>query len=255
MGVRSNCAGVLEAVVERLPPGWRPLAGAEVEHLYSLRVGGARARAGTRAFHLLYAGLRRAARTENLDEALEALESEVALTVGALSPERVFLHAGVVGWQGQAIVLPGRSFAGKSTLVAALVRAGATYYSDEYAVLDDEGWVHPYPRPLSLREAEGRRRCGVEELGGKRGAEPLPVGLVALCRYQPGGRWRPRRLTAGRAVFAMLADAVPARVQPERVLQTLHRVATRAAVVTSARGEAAETVGALASELEKGIER
>jgi hypothetical protein len=31
--------------------------------------------------------------------------------------------------------------------VAELVRAGATYYSDEFAVLDSRGRVHPFPRP------------------------------------------------------------------------------------------------------------
>jgi hypothetical protein len=36
-------------------------------------------------------------------------------------------------------VLPGRSFAGKTTLVAALVQVGAEYWSDEYPVLDAEG--------------------------------------------------------------------------------------------------------------------
>src|ERR671929_229610 len=87
-------------------------------------------------------------------------------------------HAGVVGWQGRAILIPGRSFSGKSTLVAALVRAGATYYSDEFAVLDERGRVHPFPKKLSMRlEGSARPRFApVEELGGRRGTTPLRVG-------------------------------------------------------------------------------
>ena len=49
---------------------------------------------------------------------------------------------------GHGIMLPGYSFAGKTTLVAEFVRAGALYYSDEYAVLDRDRFAHPYPRPL-----------------------------------------------------------------------------------------------------------
>ena len=65
--------------------------------------------------------------------------------MAAETRERVFVHAGVVGWKGHAIVIPGRSRSGKTTLVAELVKAGAEYYSDEFAVLDAEGRVHPFP--------------------------------------------------------------------------------------------------------------
>ena len=72
-------------------------------------------------------------------------------TVAQRSRQMLFVHAGVVGWRGMAIVIAGRSHTGKSTLVAELVRRGAVYYSDEFAVLDDMGMVHPYRRPLVLR--------------------------------------------------------------------------------------------------------
>src|SRR5215467_11147446 len=68
------------------------------------------------------------------------------------SQQMLFVHAGVVGWRGLAIVIPGRSHTGKSTLVAELVLRGAVYYSDEFAVLDDTGKVHPYRRTLVLRD-------------------------------------------------------------------------------------------------------
>ena len=48
-----------------------------------------------------------------------------------------------------------------------MVRAGATYYSDEYAVIDDTGLVHPFARPLGIRE-EGsyvQTKCAAEALG------------------------------------------------------------------------------------------
>src|SRR5436305_1371857 len=67
------------------------------------------------------------------------------------APDHVFVHAGVVAVEGVGIVLPGASLSGKSTLVAALVEQGASYYSDEYAAVDRAGSIHPFPRPISLR--------------------------------------------------------------------------------------------------------
>ena len=60
------------------------------------------------------------------------------------------VHAGAVLWGERALLLPGVTHAGKSSLVAELLRRGATYFSDEYALIDSEGRVHPYPRPLLL---------------------------------------------------------------------------------------------------------
>ena len=88
---------------------------------------------------------------------LAALEAALRAHVALQSPDRIFVHAGVVAVRGRAIVLPGTSYCGKTTLVAALVRAGATYFSDEFAVLDERGAVHPYPKPL--RCAATRRGC------------------------------------------------------------------------------------------------
>ena len=78
----------------------------------------------------------------NLDLILDTLESDLQLHVAEQARRRLFVHAGVVGWKGRAIVIPGRSFTGKTTLVAELVRAGASYYSDEYALIDSRGKIH-----------------------------------------------------------------------------------------------------------------
>ena len=112
----------------------------------------------------------------------------------------VFVHAGAVAWGGRAIVVPGRTLAGKSTLVAALVRAGATYYSDEYTVLDPQGMVRPYARMLSIRPTDGGppHRVTAEAIGGHTGTEPVPMALVAHLRYDPGAGWAVEELSRGR---------------------------------------------------------
>ena len=159
LGIRTSDGQVLEGLLGRLPPVRRPLAFPGVDRLYSLRVGGQEHGSRIRRFHVLYGDTVRLARSMDLEEVFDRLEEDVQLYVARSARRRIFVHAGVVGWRGRAIVIPGRTFTGKSTLVAALVRAGAAYYSDEYAVFDQQGRVHPYPTPLSLR-AEGAALSG-----------------------------------------------------------------------------------------------
>jgi len=243
IGIRSNEPRLLERLVPHLPPAWKPARSAVVDRLFSLWVD-PRAR-GPRRPSRLYAGRSRLARTAEVGEALAILESEIRQTVAAESRRRVFVHAGVVGWRGRAIVIPGRSRSGKTTLVAELVKAGADYYSDEFAVLDSRGRVFPFPKPLSIRGPGGcdlhARRRTAEDLGGVSGRRPLKVGLVVLAHHSPGGTWRPSRLSAGRAVLEMLAHTVPARLRPEASLEALERAVESALVLRGKRGEAEET--------------
>jgi hypothetical protein len=247
IGVRVNEPALLPRILPLLPPGWRRSRSAVVEHLYSLRSGGPARAANVRRFNMLYSGPARIGRTTDLDELWGTLESDLQLYVAQMATRKVFVHAGVVGWRGRAIVLPGTSMSGKSTLVAALVRAGATYYSDEYAVFDVQGRVHPYPRLLSLRGRDGEpaRRCPPEVFGGRAGSRPLPVGLIAVTHYRPGARWRPRPLTPGPAALALLANTVPARSRPAAALATLQQVVTQATALKGWRGEAEAAVEAI----------
>lgn len=254
VGVRVNSPEALALVQDYFPPGWKPARSHVVERLYSLVLGqGDGAGRGARRFSLFYRDLARLARTKDLEEALALFESDLHLHVATEARSRVFVHAGVVGWKGRALVVPGRSLSGKTTLVAELVRAGATYYSDEYAVLDARGRVHPYPRPLQIRAAEtGRQsRHAVETLGGRAGRGPLPVGLVVLAQFRQGAKWRPRRLSAGRGVLELLSQTVSARNRPERAFAALRQVATRALILKGARGEAAELAHQLLRTLEE----
>jgi serine kinase of HPr protein (carbohydrate metabolism regulator) len=203
----------------------------------------------------VYAGRQRCARTADLAHAFAVLESEIRQSVAAGAERRTFVHAGVVGWRGRAIVLPGRSRSGKTTLVAELVRAGALYLSDEFAVLDRRGRVHPFAKPLSIRGAGGCdlhvqvRRA--EELGGSCATRPLPVGLVVLAQHRPGAVWRPERLSAGQAVLEMLTHTVPARLRPEASLVSLERAVARATVLRGTRGEAREVAESLLRAVEE----
>ena len=256
IGVRTNDPAVLPRVQSVLPPCSRPSPARLVDRLVSLTVGGPDPRRNLRRFHLLYADSQQLSRTRDLDELLAVLETHLKLYVAERARRRVFVHAGVVGWRGRALLLPGSSHAGKSTLVTELVRRGARYYSDEYAVLDASGRVHPYARDPQVKVGGGRSvSLPLSELGGRPGREALPVGLVALARYQDGSRWRPRLISAGPGALEVLAHTVPARLRPEAALAALHRVVNRAPVWKGTRGEAAEAAAWLLEARERGGKR
>ncbi|MBV9927208.1 MAG: hypothetical protein JOZ96_19480 [Acidobacteria bacterium] len=242
VGVRVSDHSVMDIVRELLPPGWKPSTRPLVDRLYSLFVGG-EARRGVRRFNLLYRDASLLGRSLSLEELCDVFQSDLKLHVAEKARRRVFVHAGVVGWRGVALLIPGRSFSGKTTLVAELVRAGADYYSDEYAVLDAEGRVHPFPQPLGIR-AEGaarQERVAAEDLGGRPGKRPLKVGLILATKYRPNAHWRPRELTHGQGVLELLANAVAAREDPGGVLSFLSRATEGARVLGGPRGDARVT--------------
>jgi hypothetical protein len=77
------------------------------------------------------------------------------------------------------------------------------------------------------------------------------VGLVAVTTYQEGGRWRPRRLTPGKGVLALLDNTVPARRRPKASMDTLGKVVLTAEVLKGPRGEAREVAAALLDRLDR----
>jgi hypothetical protein len=251
VGVRSNDAELLSRLKSYLPPGWRPAASPVVQHLYSV-LAGKSTKTNVRRFNLAYRNNARLARTLDLEEVFDLFESDLHLQIAEHARRRVFVHAGVVGWNGQAIVMPGRSLSGKTTLVAELVRAGATFYSDEYAVLDLRGRVHPYPRALGVRQGESvkQTRYAPESLGAAVGSRPLPVGMVIVSSYKPGARWRPRLLSPGQGALALLDNTVSIRREPASALPALKNVVSSATVLKGARGEAGETVDFILRNLE-----
>jgi len=244
IGLRVNDATILNDLIARLPPGAKPSPARVVDHLYSL-TGFTNGSSGkVRRFNLGYWNLVRFARSRSFDDLVNYFESHVQLTVAEYAPRRVFVHAGVVGWNGAAILIPGLSFSGKTTMVAELIRAGATYYSDEYAVLDERGRVHPYPRPLGIRSTGTTRATKVKakEIGAEVGTKPLRVGLVVSTKFKDGAHWRPRELTRGKGVLELLANTVSARSQPELALSVLPKALESAKILKGVRGEAKEMV-------------
>jgi hypothetical protein len=250
-----SMANLLEPLIRRFPVGWKPETSTVVERLYSIIGEGIGRSSSVRRFGLLYGDVQQLARTMHVEDLHEALESDMDFYLAQAARQRLFVHAGVVGWKGQAIVIPGRSQSGKSTLVKAFLEAGASYYSDEYAVFDKRGRAHPFPRLLSIRgdTHKTRSRLSAESLGSQTGTVPLSVGVVALTSYRAGAQWRPRVLSPGRGTLGLLANALTARERPEQALDTLGNVVRWAPVLAGARGEAVGTVASILRFVERSI--
>ena len=240
IGIRVNLPEFAADVRNCLPPDWQPLNSPHVDHLFSLRLGGDGPRAGSKSFYLLHTGPQQVFRTLDRAEAISLFEGVLQRFIAANARDRAFVHAGVVGWKGRAIVLPGRSFAGKSTLVKALLAEGATYYSDEYAVFDRRGRVHPYSRRLSIRrEGLESARPQATELGAEIGTRPIPVGLLVCNEYRASARWQPKPLTAARAMFELAANTWPEVARSRFGSRALERVAVSTLDLSGRRGDAA----------------
>jgi hypothetical protein len=240
VGIRLNNSALLEPLQSYLPPVRSPLSGLPVQKLYSLLVGAVR---DSELVYRLYEGQTELLCSPHLDEVLELLENDLCLSIGMATQDWLFVHAGVVGWGDRAIVIPGRSFSGKTTLVMAFIQAGATYYSDEYAVLDRQGLVHPYPRAISVRiSTEKRQRYTVEKLGVAVGSHPLKMGVILQAQYYPQAQWQPEIISTGQAILGLLDNTLTARLFPDLVLSILSRATVGISCFAGQRGEASEVV-------------
>jgi hypothetical protein len=134
---------------------------------------------------------------------IRALDDAVIQRLSALRA----VHAGAVLWGERALLLPGATHAGKSSLVAELLRRGATYFSDEYALIDSEGRVHPYPRPLLLRNGSPEQFPVLPaECNASIGDNPAPVGWILSLEYLPENTWSVGAVSQSEALLLLLRN-------------------------------------------------
>lgn len=172
----------------------------------------------------------------------DCAEREARLRAEVLEVGPTRLHAGLVAYGPVAIVLPGRSRSGKSTLVAALARLGARVVSDEWTVVDG-GVLGPSPRQLRLREDV--RDAFDAPLREAADLARVRVGLVAFCRYVPGATWAARRLTRAEAVAMALTHCPMGQARPRQTMREVARAFAGARFLTVERGDATRAAAAL----------
>ena len=237
--LEANCSRALERATRVLPIGSRIESSPSPDAVFSLSVAAGVATAET--LHHLYQDSAIVQSSPDLEPLLQRLESDLHFAVASNARSSLFVHAGVVGWHGHAILLPGPSMSGKSSLVAALLRAGADYYSDEYAIIDGQGYVHPYARPLRLRLPEGgREAAGPQSDIGPVGGRPLPASLIVSTHYSPGAHVELAERGPSRGLMILIANTVVIRERPRFALDHLMPIAHGATTLEGVRGDADE---------------
>lgn len=235
--VRWNDPAVGPAAERLLAPFLSPTADdAAPDRTYSLLSGGARS-----LDRWVYRHARPLLRTDSWDRVLGALLAN--LNIAALDAfDGLACHAGVVAADGRAVAFPASSGGGKSTLVAACLRAGFEYVSDEALCFRlPAGEVLPYPKPLRLSRW-ARRRVGLpdlpapnggdetlatpEDLGSRPAAPPLELAHVVLA--DRSGRLDLRPHPRSEAVSAILRYAFNHHHRPTESFRVAVAVAERA---------------------------
>lgn len=151
------------------------------------------------------------------------------------------VHAGAVLCGGRVLLFPGLSHAGKSSLVREMVQRGATYFSDEYALIDTEGLVHPYPRPLLVRNGSPEQSPVLaRELNARIGDTPAPVGWIFAIHYVPGCEWSVSPVSQGEALMTLLKNTPHPLAESPQMVSTFQRAVAAASCLAGQRNEAAE---------------
>lgn len=190
-------------------------------------------------------------------------------TLAVRHSDLLCLHAAVVASPRGLLVVPGASGLGKTTLAAALVRAGFGYVSDEVLALDRRtGRATAFPRPLGLDAAAwpvlglpgdppppGTERLLPPGVFGQVAADGGPVSDIVLAQRRPGPVEFEPATSRGAAVVALLDRsfnhfrdppgsfrATVALARTARVWQAGYESAPELADVLAARIPAAATV-------------
>jgi hypothetical protein len=226
----------IEKLLHKILPGcFRIIEKTNVEHHFTLVWS---------AEDALYLNGKEVPSNHTREDVLRGFETQLRLTVAEYAPERVFVHAGVVAWKDSAIVIPARSFQGKTSLVAELVRRGAIYYSDEYAIFDADGYVYPFPKTLSIRgeiDEFTQKEYAVETFGGTAGEKKIPVGMILITGFKPDAEWKPQILSAGQGILEILEHVVPIRYNPKFSIKVLNQVANHAIIAKTLRGDVSKS--------------
>ena len=178
------------------------------------------------------------------------------------------LHAGGVESGGMGLVFPGVMEAGKTTLVAGLVRAGFGYLTDEAVAIDRESLlIRPYPKPLSLEpgswplfpELEPQADLATDQYKAYEWQVPTaairpgalgrscPVGVVVFPRYEPGADTALEPIGRAEALVELAQNTFKFKDRSRDTLDQLAEVVRPVACYRLTTGELDRAVEAVSS--------
>lgn len=187
------------------------------------------------------------AESEALPYLLNLIQQAADERMIATLDRRAAVHAGVVAYRGRAIILPGASGSGKSRLVQELLQRGAEYCSDEYAIFDRTGKVHPYPRALMIRnEGEVQHPFLASELRAEVRTEPIPAGLILFLKYETGAAGLTiDALDRSDALIRLLQNCPHILAENPAIVAPLQAAVAQASAWSGVRGDAEEAALAI----------
>jgi hypothetical protein len=177
----------------------------------------------------------------------------------------LLIHAGAaVTPSGAGILFPAVSGAGKTTLMAGLVRSGFGYLSDEAAAIDPvTGHLYPYPKALNLkseflldRYPDLRSRANEpmgfdqfhvlpDELRPGAVADPCPCRYVVAYSYQGGASTELENVTKGETALVLARNVMNLPLYGSRAVPLIAGLAKGAECYRLVAGGLAEAVGTL----------
>jgi hypothetical protein len=159
----------------------------------------------------------------------------------------LLLHAAGLTWHGQALLLPGQTGAGKSTLTAWLVSRGFGYLTDELVfVLWGQNSAQGLTRPLNLkRPARSLWQTNLTAshqaahvlstphsdlaaptlFGTVAPPDETSLGVIIFPRYEPGSNPVLRPLSRAKAGLALMQCLLNARNLPDHGFTEVTRLA------------------------------
>jgi hypothetical protein len=247
--VASDCRLALGRMKRYLLP-WLPRTAANTDADVEIRI----TQTGQRARYAVESNGRSIAASEPEPTLFALIQHAVDdAFIGRLG-SRAAVHAGVVVASGAAIIVSGPSGCGKTSLVRELLRRGAEYGSDEYAVVDPEGCIHPYPRPLMIRGESGEQ-CPVlaGEIHAAVRREPAMPGLILFLERVPGSEFRVQPMSQSEALLRLLQNTPHAMAEKPDMLAPLMAAVSRAASFEGIRGEGTEAADRILRLLPVGV--
>jgi hypothetical protein len=169
------------------------------------------------------------------------------LELASRSTGGLLLHAAAVASDGQCVVLPGSTGAGKTTLTAYLAGRGFRYMTDELTfVADGSTTVEAFVRPLKLKTdgaaalrrenrlqiRESQRLVGPSDVlvsadafSSTRPLARAQLGGIIFPRYQRRGPLRVEPMSPAQAGFRLIECALNRKVRPDHGFTDVTRLA------------------------------
>ncbi|MCW5960426.1 MAG: hypothetical protein KIS76_09705 [Pyrinomonadaceae bacterium] len=172
-----------------------------------------------------------------------------------LAPQKYFFHAGAVSICGTGVIIVGPSFSGKTSLVKSLLKSGAVYYSDDVAVVDRNGFLHPFNNSLSIRDNSSKRSIvSPSVFGAQHGKVSVPLGLILHAPYSPGSTWTPSNQSQAQAVWMLTTNFIYhafLAIDPAETWKSVSDIIKSVPYYSGIRGEASELVEWLLTRLDQ----